>query len=91
METCNSGELFEKKRWFLLQECQLSYFYLLKMNFYKYFEPQILITMKNSQLTIEKKIYVKFAEGFSGIFCINITWHYGNLNVKCFIWWYPLK
>ena len=40
--------------------------------------------MKNSQLSIEKKFYVKFVEGFSGLFCINITWHYGNLNVKCF-------
>ena len=41
--------------------------------------------MKNSQLGIEKKFYVKFVEGFSGLFCINITWHYGNLNVKCFL------
>ena len=38
--------------------------------------------MKNSQLNIEKN-YVKFAEGFHGLFCINVTWHYGNLNVKC--------
>ena len=45
--------------------------------------------MKNSQLSIEKKFYVKFVEGFSGLFCISITWHYGNLNVKCFFWWYP--
>ena len=36
------------------------------------------------QLSLEKKFYLKFVEGFSGLFCINITWHHGNLNVKCF-------
>ena len=40
--------------------------------------------MKNSQLSIKKKIYVKFLEGFSGLFCINITWFHGDLNLKCF-------
>ena len=44
----------------------------------------MLIKMENSQLSIEKEFYVKFVERFSGLFCINITWHYGNLNVKCF-------
>ena len=40
--------------------------------------------MKNAQLSIEKKFYVKFVEGFSGLFYISINWHYGsNLNVKC--------
>ena len=47
--------------------------------------------MKNSQLSIEKNIYVKFVESFSGLFCISITWHYGNLKAKLFFWWYPLK
>ena len=28
---------------------------------------------------------MNFAKGFSGLFCINITWHYGNLNVKSFL------
>ena len=37
--------------------------------------------MKKSQWHIEKKINVKFVEGFSALFCINIT---GNLNVKRF-------
>ena len=49
------------------------------------------ITLKNSQYGIDKKFYVKFVEGFSGLFCIKITWHYGNLKVKCSFWWYPLK
>ena len=40
--------------------------------------------MKNSQLSIKKKFHVKFVEGFYDIFSINITWPYGNLNVKCF-------
>ena len=31
--------IFCKKRWFLLQECHFFYFYTLKMNFYKCFEP----------------------------------------------------
>ena len=51
----------------------------------------MLTTMKNSQLSLEKKFYVKFVKDFSGLFCINITWHHGNLNVKCFFWWYLLK
>ena len=38
-----------------------------------------------------EKICMKFVEGFSGLFCINITWYYGNLNVKCLFWWYLLK
>ena len=51
----------------------------------------MLITTKNSQLSIERKIYVKFVEGFSGLFCISITWHYRNLNVKCLFWWYLMN
>ena len=51
----------------------------------------MLITMKNLQLSIKKKIYVEFVEGFSGLFGIIITWHYGNLNMKWFFWWYPLR
>ena len=39
--------------------------------------------MKNSQLSIEKNFYAKFVKGFHGLFCINITWHYDNLKVKC--------
>ena len=41
--------------------------------------------MKNSQLSIEKKFYVKFVEGFPNLFCINITWRYGNQNVNFFL------
>ena len=37
--------------------------------------------MKYSQLSIEKKLYVKLVVGLFRLFCINITWHYGNLNV----------
>ena len=37
--------------------------------------------MKNSQLSLDKKCYVKFVKYFSGLFCINITWHHGNLDV----------
>ena len=44
----------------------------------------MLITIMSLQLSIEKIFYVKFVEGFSGLFCIGITWHYSNLNVKCF-------
>ena len=39
----------------------------------------------NEELTIkhgEKKFYVRFVEGFSDLLYINITWRYGNLNVK---------
>ena len=45
----------------------------------------------NEEFTIKhwEKKYVKFVKDFHGLFCINITWHYGNLNVKCFFWWYP--
>ena len=38
----------------------------------------------NLQLSIGKIFYTKFVEEFFGLFCISITWHYGNLNVKCF-------
>ena len=47
----------------------------------------------NEEIAIKhgKKIYVKFMKGFSGLLHINITRHYGNLNAKYFLWWYPLK
>ena len=35
--------------------------------------------MKNSQLSIEKKFYVKSVLGFPGLFCIDITGHCGKL------------
>ena len=36
--------------------------------------------MKNSQLTIEKKLYVKFEEGFSVLIWVSFTWYNGDLN-----------
>ena len=47
-----------------------------------------LITMKNSQSSHDK-FYVKFVKAFSGLFCINITWHHVNLNIKCFFLMIP--
>ena len=45
-------------------------------------------TIKNSQPSHDK-FYVKFVKAFSGLFCINITWHHVNLNIKCFFLMIP--
>ena len=61
------------------------YFYPLKMNFDKRFEPKMLIIMKNSQLNIKKKCFISSLwKVFLDFFSINITRHYGNLDIKCF-------
>ena len=44
--------------------------------------------MKNSQSSHDK-FYVKSVKAFSGLFCINITWHHVNLNIKCFFLMIP--
>ena len=36
------------------------------------------------ELSMAKKDYVAFVIGFSGLFCINIMRHYGNLNKSTF-------
>ena len=52
-----------------------------------FLEKVLIINADNNEefkLNIAKKFNVRFVEGFSGLLCINIAWHYGNRNVKCF-------
>ena len=53
----------------------------------------IINTHNNEEFTIKywQKILCEVCGRFVGLSCVNITWHYGNLNVKCFFWWFLLK
>ena len=66
METCNSGGVFAKKRDFYYRNTIFFYFYALKMNFWT------INAYNNEEFMMEhwEKIYVKFVEGFSSLFCI---------------------
>ena len=74
MENWNSERFFAKKIWFLLQECHFFYFFPPENEFLQKFGA--INAHSNEEFTLkhcEKKFYLKFVEGFSGLFCMNIT------------------
>ena len=89
--TYNFLGFFAKKSWFLLQKHHFYIFSPPKNEFLSKF--WTISSHNNAEIAIKhgKKFYVKFMKDFSGLFCINTTRHYENLNIKFFLWWYPLK
>ena len=92
MITYNILAFFAKKSWLLLLKHQFLYFYHLKRIFTKVWT---ISAHSNEEISIKhgkkKKKNVTFMKSFSGLFCINISWFYGNLNIKYFLWWYSPK